>query len=76
MALPNMQPTYQMRNSIYQQSVMGRRNHDSGFHQQWMDNAAFFHKGSVNAAKKKTWESDISFNNRFITHRRLITSQQ
>ena len=59
-----MQPIYKLRKNIYEQSIVGRRNQESDFHQKWMQNAAFFHEGGVNAAKKKTWESDISFNNR------------
>ena len=64
MALPHLPTTYTTSKNIYEKSIVDRRNRENEFRQKWLQNATFFQQANLTAAKIKTWESDISFNDR------------
>ncbi|KAI0240574.1 Trichoplein keratin filament-binding protein [Lamellibrachia satsuma] len=62
MALPHLPTTYTTSKNIYERSIVDKRNRENEFRQTWLQNATFFQQADLTAAKKRTWESDISFN--------------
>ena len=68
MALPHLPTTYTTSKNIYERSIVDRRNRENEFRQKWLQNATFFKQADLTAAKKKTWESDVSFNDRCDFH--------
>ena len=66
MALPHMPSYYTTRKNIYEAAIVRRRTKEHDFREKWSNVADYFHKENVSAAKKKNWESDTSFQMRFV----------
>ena len=63
MALPHLTTAGTTRKNIYEMAIVRGRNRENDFRENWKSNAAYFQKNNVVATKKKTWESESSFQN-------------
>ena len=65
MALPTMRGYWSSRKNQYEQAIVRSRNHEDDFRHQWQDNAKYFNKSNVYAAKQQAWSSTDDYQNRW-----------
>lgn len=67
MALPHLTPSvYTTRKNIYEAAIVHRRVKEDGFRDTWNTHSKYFADENVKATKQRAWESDLSFNHRFV----------
>ena len=66
MALPTLQP-YWMKHykNKTEQFHVQRTQHESDFRNKWDENSRYFQRANVEATKKRAWQSDQCFQDRF-----------
>jgi hypothetical protein len=67
MALPHLAPLYSSRSkNIFESTIVSRRNKENDFRELWNQNSDYFAKNNTAANKKAAWESQKSFQCRFV----------
>lgn len=64
MALPHMSTRLTTSKNMYEAAIVRHRNKEDYFRDLWSDRAKSFHSAAVDVEKKKSWESEKSFNAR------------